>query len=152
MSPVKNKTNKAQDINSKSITNGGMVSNGMSVVLRPRMSEKTYAQSADGVFVFVVDSNLNKHQIADAVESTYKVTVNTVRIIIQNGKQKRSYKNRKYENGVRSDVKKAYVTLKKGDSIPIFASVEEAEAKEEKAKMKLEKKSKLLGRTKKEDK
>jgi ribosomal protein L23 len=27
-----------------------------------------------------------------------------------------------------ADIKKAYVTLKKGDSIPIFASVEEAEA------------------------
>ncbi len=122
----------------------------MSVVLKPRMSEKTYAQSANGVFVFVVDADLNKHQIAEAVESTYGVTVNTVRIVIQNGKKKRLYKNRRYENGERSDIKKAYVTLKKGDSIPIFASVEEAEAKDEKIEKKLEKKSKKIA--KKEDK
>ena len=124
----------------------------MSVVLKPRMSEKTYALSQTGVFVFVVDGDLNKHQVAEAVESTYGVTVNTVRIVIQNGKKKRLYKNRRYENGERSDIKKAYVTLKKGDSIPIFASVEEAEAKEEKIEKKLEKKTKKLGRTKKEDK
>ena len=42
----------------------------MSVVLKPRMSEKTYALSQTGVFVFVVDGDLNKHQVSEAVEST----------------------------------------------------------------------------------
>jgi len=124
----------------------------MSVVLKPRMSEKTYALSQTGVFVFVVDSGLNKHQIAEAVESTYGVTVNTVRIVIQNGKKKRSYKNRKYENGERSDIKKAYVTLKTGDSIPIFASVEKAEEKQAELEKKLDKKTKKDAKSKKGDK
>jgi len=124
----------------------------MSVVLKPRMSEKTYALSQTGVFVFVVDSGLNKHQIAEAVESTYGVTVNTVRIVIQNGKKKRSYKNRKYKNGERSDIKKAYVTLKTGDSIPIFASVEKAEEKQAELEKKLDKKTKKDAKSKKGDK
>jgi ribosomal protein L23 len=107
------------------------------------MSEKTYAQSASGVFVFDIDSNLNKHQIADAIAKTYEVTVTDVRIVIQKGKAKRYYRNRRFENGVRQDNKKAYVTLKKGDSIPIFTAVQEAEdeakAAEEKAKGKKKK-------------
>jgi len=42
------------------------------------------------------------------------------------------YRKRRYENGRRSNVKKAYVTLKEGDQIPIFAAVEEQEEKAEK--------------------
>lgn len=110
----------------------------MSIVLKPRMSEKTYAHSEKGVFVFVVDKDLNKHQIAEAVAETYNVEVVSVNIVVQKGKTKRLYKNRKYEHGTRSDMKKAYVTLKEGQSIPIFAAVEEEAA--ETASMKKEKK------------
>lgn len=100
----------------------------MSIVLKPRVSEKSYAQSSARVFVFDIDSDLNKHQIAEAVEKTYEVNVTGVRIVIQKGKAKRYYRNRRFENGVRSDNKKAYVTLKEGQSIPIFAAVEQEEA------------------------
>ncbi len=110
------------------------------------MSEKTYAQSQNRVFVFDVDTDVNKHEIAKEVESTYEVTVENVNTVILKGKAKRIYRNRKYELGKRKDVKKAYVTLKEGDSIPIFAAVEEAEEKQAKAelaaKKKAEKKSK----------
>jgi len=109
------------------------------ITLKPRMSEKTYALSNDRVYVFDVDTSFNKHEIADAVEKTYKVTVTDVRTITSKGKSKRLYRNRRYENGKRSDVKKAYVTLKDGDAIPIFAAVEEAEEKSEKTAKTLEK-------------
>ncbi len=101
-------------------------------LLKPRMSEKTYGQSDKGVFVFVVDDAMNKHQIGLAVEQVYGVDVINVRTVVQKGKTKRQYRNRKYENGTRSDMKKAYVTLKSGQSIPIFASVEESDKKESK--------------------
>lgn len=104
----------------------------MSIALRPRMSEKTYELSQQGVFVFVVDKEINKHQVAEAVESTYDVTVTNVRMIVQQGKAKRAYRNKRFVNGVRSDFKKAYVTLKEGDSIPIFAAIEEEQAQAEK--------------------
>lgn len=103
------------------------------MTLKPRMSEKTYAMSQTGVYVFDVDTALNKHEIADTVETTYDVVVETVRTVTVKGKAKRMYRKRRYENGRRSDVKKAYVTLKEGDQIPIFAAVEEQEVKAEKA-------------------
>jgi large subunit ribosomal protein L23 len=109
------------------------------LTLKPKMSEKTYVLSNDGVYVFEVDKEFNKHQISDAVEKTYKVTVTKIRTVTSKGKQKRSYRNRKYEIGTRSDTKKAYVTLKEGDAIPIFAAVEEAEQKAEKTTKTLEK-------------
>lgn len=105
----------------------------MSIVVKPRMSEKTYGQSANRVFVFDIDLDINKHQVAETVEKTYEVEVLSVNIVIQKGKTKRYYRNRRYENGVRSDFKKAYVTLKPGFSIPIFAAVEEAQESAEKA-------------------
>lgn len=112
------------------------------ITLKPRLSEKTYAQSEKGVYVFVVDTDLNKHEIAAAVEATYDVTVTKVRIVIQNGKAKRVYRNRKFENGVRSDIKKAYVTLKEGDQIPIFAAVEEEQKQAEELAKAVDKKAK----------
>ena len=102
------------------------------MTLKPRMSEKTYAMSQIGVYVFDVDTDLNKHEIADTVATTYDVTVESVRTVTVKGKAKRMYRKRRYENGRRSNVKKAYVTLKEGDQIPIFAAVEEQEEKAEK--------------------
>lgn len=97
------------------------------IVLLPRLSEKTYAMSNSSLYVFRVDTDLNKHEIAEAVATTYKVTVLDVRTVTQKGKTKRLYRNRKYETGRRSDIKKAYVQLKEGDVIPVFASINESE-------------------------
>lgn len=110
-----------------------------SIVLKPRMSEKSYAMSNDRVYVFDIDKSVNKHEVAKVVAETYDVTVINVRTIIVKGKAKRLYRNRRYETGRRADVKKAYVTLKEGDAIPIFAAVEEAEVKAEKTSKTLEK-------------
>jgi ribosomal protein L23 len=41
--------------------------------------------------------------------------------------------------GQRNDIRKAYVTLDKGHSLPFFAAVEEAEEKEEKLQEKVDK-------------
>jgi large subunit ribosomal protein L23 len=103
------------------------------MTLKPRMTEKTYAMSQTGVYVFDVDTSVNKHEIAAAVEGVYEVSVETVRTVTVKGKAKRMYRKRRYENGRRSDVKKAYVTLKEGDQIPIFAAVEEEKEQSEKA-------------------
>ncbi len=122
------------------------------ITLKPRMSEKTYAQSANGVYVFEVDKSVNKHDIAEAVEKVYGVSVVDVRTVISKGKVKRIYRNRRFTTGKRSDIKKAYVTLKSGDQIPIFAAVEEAEAAEEKAIEKQEKKAKKEAKKEKKEK
>lgn len=104
-------------------------------VLKPRISEKTYALSqVRNVYTFEVPSDANKHSVARAVTAQFGVTVTEVAIVNVKGKPKRSVrKGSRPTMGKRSDIKKAYVTLKAGDKLPIFATEEEAEAKAEKA-------------------
>ena len=116
------------------------------LALKPRMSEKAYALStALNTYVFDVPKTSNKLEVAKAVEAQFSVSVSNVRIIISKGKKARSIriggKARANVIGQRSDVKKAYVTLKDGDSIPVFAALDEQNAKIEKAEAKAEKKA-----------
>lgn len=106
------------------------------VVLKPRMSEKAYGMSQDKgtTYVFMVDKGANKLSVADAVAKQFEVEVTGVTMANVNGKAKRTFVNRrgKFIRGNRSGIKKAFVTLKEGQSLPIFDAVEEAEEKEEK--------------------
>ncbi len=102
------------------------------ILVRPRVSEKAYATAQKGVYVFVVPTNSNKHQIADAVADQFSVEVVSVNIVVQKGKAVRFYRAGKFENGSRSDMKKAYVRLAEGQSIPVFTADEQEDVKEEK--------------------
>ncbi len=117
-----------------------------SLALKPRMSEKTYASSqSTNTFVFDVPTSANKVEVAAAVAAQFDVTVTNVRTIVVKGKKARSIRLGKYRKNVmgqRKDYKKAYVTLAEGNSIPVFAAVEEAEAAEAKATEKAEKAAK----------
>lgn len=98
--------------------------------LKPRISEKAYAQSTiNQTYVFVVPLSVNKIQIKSAIEAQYNVTVEAVNVVVQNGKKARSIRlgNRRARPiiGERSDIKKAYVRLKAGDSIKIFDEEQE---------------------------
>lgn len=106
------------------------------IVLKPHMSEKAYTMSqANDVYVFLVPMAVNVHTVAEAVSAQFKVTVKNVRMVIIKGKSVKVYRKRGGStSGKRSDVKKAYVTLIKGDSIPIFAAIEKAENAEGKKK------------------
>jgi len=109
--------------------------------LKPRMSEKAYGLSTDrNTYVFVVPGDSNKVTVAAAVTDQFKVTVEDVNINILKGKKKRSYRRGgRPILGHNRDLKKAYVRLKPGDVIPIFAAVEEEEAKAEKTAATLKK-------------
>lgn len=114
------------------------------LLLKPRMSEKAYGMSESShTYVFEVNRSVNKHMIADAVEAQFEVTVTDVRVTNIKGKVKRTVrKSGRVINGARSDMKKAYVTLKEGDSMPIFAAIEEAEEKERQAQERAAKRKK----------
>ncbi len=105
-----------------------------SMLLRPRISEKAYALSlARNTYAFEVPTNANKMTIAAAVAAQYGVGVISVNIINTTGKTKRTIRRGgKVTKGQRSDTKKAYVTLKSGDSLPIFAEEKAAAEKETK--------------------
>lgn len=102
--------------------------------LKPRMSEKAYGLSQQrNTYVFVVPAQVNKQQIAQAVAEQFKVTVETVNVTNISGKAKRTYTKRgRPVKGTDNDIKKAFVRLKAGDQIPIFAAMEEQEAQAEK--------------------
>jgi large subunit ribosomal protein L23 len=104
------------------------------VILKPRVSEKAYAQSeASNVYLFDVPANANKFDVAKAVAAQYEVGVTNVKIASVPGKTVRAYRQRgrRSISGKRSDIRKAYVTLKEGDKLPIFAAVENPEAPKE---------------------
>ncbi len=105
-----------------------------SMLLIPRMSEKAYGVSQSlNTYVFDVPKDANKFTVAQAVGAQFDVSVVNVNITNIRGKVIRSYRKRSRAiSGRQSDFKKAYVTLKEGDSLPLFAAVEEAEAKSEK--------------------
>ena len=100
----------------------------MSFVLYPRVSEKAYATATGlNTYVFNVPMSTNKIEVKKAVEAQYNVTVETVNIVVNKGKAvNRLVNNRGIRTrGSRSDFKKAYVGVKKGDTIPVFAAQEE---------------------------
>jgi large subunit ribosomal protein L23 len=112
------------------------------ITLFPRLSEKAYNTSQTGpVYVFKVPKNVSKHSLALAVAKTYEVEVVAVNVLNTEGKRKRTYVSRRgrFVKGQRSDFKKAYVTIKQGQNIPIFAADEEAEAKAEKQTKQIDK-------------
>lgn len=113
----------------------------MSMPLKPRLSEKAFAQSQGRTYVFVVPGDANKHSVAEAVAAQFDVTVEKVNVSVLKGKSKRtiSQKGRRVLNGRANDVKKAYVTLAEGDKLPIFDAIEEEEAKQAETQEKLSK-------------
>lgn len=96
--------------------------------VRPRVSEKAYAVSQTGTYVFIVPTDANKVEIAKAVAAQFDVTVTSVNTVTQKGKAIRFYRSGKFDNGTRSDMKKAYIRLADGQSIPVFAAEEAEEA------------------------
>ncbi len=89
------------------------------VIVAPHITEKaTMLTEHDGV-VFKVANDATKPQIKAAVEALFDVSVQSVNTIVQKGKTKR-WKGEKYK---RSDMKKAIVRLKSGDSIDVTTGV-----------------------------
>ncbi len=109
--------------------------------LAPILSEKAYGLSqTHNTYVFAVPKGANKHTIARAVTAQFEVTVENVNVTNIGGKSKRTVrKNGRAVMGRQSDTRKAYVTLKDGDSLPIFAAMEQEAAQSEKTEKAIEK-------------
>jgi large subunit ribosomal protein L23 len=85
------------------------------VIRRPVITEKATMASENNAVVFEVAMDATKPEIKSAVESIFGVKVKAVNTTITKGKTKR-FRGRP---GVRSDVKKAYVTLEEGNTIDV---------------------------------
>jgi large subunit ribosomal protein L23 len=84
-------------------------------ILRPLITEKATMASEFGKVGFWVNPKASKPEIKSAVEALFKVEVTKVNTVSLPGKTKR-FKGRA---GVRSDRKKALVTLKSGQTIDV---------------------------------
>lgn len=90
------------------------------IIIKPLLSEKSYAGIKDKKYFFIVAKNANKTQIKLAVEEIFGVKVDKVNTANVHGKLKRQGKYQGYT----PDYKKAAVLLKKDSkSIEFFDSL-----------------------------
>ncbi len=110
--------------------------------LLPHLSEKTYAQSNNRVYVVDVPKNANKLTIKQAMLSQFEVKVTKINLTNIPGKSKRtiSRNGRRIASGKDSNIRKAYVSLAEGNRLPFFDTIEEEEKKVEKVQDELAKK------------
>lgn len=86
------------------------------VIVRPLLTERsTINKDRFGQYAFEVDLRSDKGQIKRAIERLFKVDVEKVRTMIVPGKFRRYGRG----GGMRSDWKKAVVTIAKGQKIEI---------------------------------
>ena len=89
------------------------------IIVRPVITEKAMKTAENNQVTFLVSLNATKPQIKKAIESVFGVEVKSVNTLRQAGKTK-SFRGKM---GVRSDVKKAIITLAKGQTIDVTAGV-----------------------------
>ena len=96
----------------------------MDILIKPLVTEKMTQQSDKyNRYGFVVDKRASKPQIKKAVESLYKVSVESVNTMIHGGKVKSRYTKSGVITGKTNAYKKAVVTLAEGDSIDFYSNI-----------------------------
>ena len=129
-----------------------------SLTLNPHLSEKGYGLSSKRVYVFEVEPSANSTSVKAAIEEQFSVKVAKINMLNIAGKAKRtiSKQGRIVKHGRDNSIKKAYVTLVDGNSLPFYEAIEEEEKKAEKVQEKiskeLEKQEKPKRRARKESK
>lgn len=88
-----------------------------SVIVKPRITEKAVTMSEQNVYTFVVKPNATKFAIRDAIKALYNVT--PVKINTVTKKAAKRVKGFSGKTVHHKGMKKAYVYLKKGDTINI---------------------------------
>ncbi len=89
------------------------------VIVRPIITEKSTMALESNTYLFMVNKTATKPRIKLAVEQIFGVEVRRVNTLTLKGKQKKF----RGINGRRSDVKKAMVTVKQGQTIDFAAGV-----------------------------
>ena len=83
------------------------------VLVKPKISEKSAGLIKQNQYTFVVGTDINKNEVAEFVEKTYKVDVQKVNTLIVKGKKR----VRGRTSGYMQKYKKAIVQLKEGQVI-----------------------------------
>ncbi len=97
----------------------------MSVLKRPIITEKATSLNESRQYVFEVSVDSNKIEIRKAIEKQFSVSVKSVRTVNLRRKSKVQATRRGRFAGKTAMRKKAYVTVKEGQSIDIGAGANE---------------------------
>lgn len=89
----------------------------LNIILSPRVTEKGAYLSEQGCYVFNVVPKANKREIAEAVKTIFKVTPRKIAIVTV--PRKRVQTRGTNRTGLAGGGKKAYVYLKKGETIEL---------------------------------
>lgn len=94
------------------------------IIIKPLLTEKSYAGIQNKVYTFVVSKNAGKVEIKKAVEKLFDVKVDKVNTSVVKGHKKTQNTKAGRTVGKTSDFKKAIVTLKvDSKSIAFFDSL-----------------------------
>jgi len=99
------------------VSAGGMGRDISTILRHARITEKASMHQAQGVYTFDIARSASKRDVIQAVRSLYKVTPRMVRVVSVPVKSRRNARTGKL--GMTGGGKKAYVYLKKGESITI---------------------------------
>jgi large subunit ribosomal protein L23 len=91
----------------------------ITVLKAPVITEKATKLAQQGQYVFEVSPSANKLQIKAAIKSMFDVDAVSIRTVRIKGKVKSRYTRQGWQTGKTNMKKKAYVTLKEGQTIDI---------------------------------
>lgn len=86
------------------------------VLIAPRITEKSAKQSEENVYAFEINARANKHQVAQAIATFYKITPVKVAIVNVPTKYAKNWKTGRTQVK-KPGMKKAMVYVKKGETI-----------------------------------
>ena len=99
-------------------------------MFKPYLTEKSVDHNAEGVYVYEIPMGLSKQKVKEMLEKVFKIEITKINTLIVKGKVKR-FKGRL---GERKSIRKAVITLAKGQKIAGFEGDVDEEKKEKKAK------------------
>ena len=114
-SDAKTKTAATEKVASVKVPSVAMPIDVASALIKPRITEKAALMLEKNVYTFEVKKGASKYDVRDAVVSLYSVTPEQIRIV--NQAPRRYMSKMRGREMLKSGMRKAYVYLKKGDSI-----------------------------------
>ena len=93
------------------------------IIIKPLVTEKTDKLGKLNRYTFKLDRDANRLEIKKAIETLYNVKVADVNTAVIPGKAKMRYTKKGFTKGIKSAYKKAYITLKEGETLDIYATV-----------------------------
>lgn len=93
------------------------------IIIKPLITEKTDKLGKSNRYTFKVAKGANKLEIKKAIEGLYNVKVEDVNTAVLPGKLKVRNTKTGATKGIRPAYKKAFITLKEGEVLDIYATV-----------------------------